>query len=228
MIVYDLKIIFIHIPKTGGTSIGNIFHPNIQIKQNSHSYEDYIKSNKQEHYAEHTTYSEYQDILKSQNLDISHYFTFSFVRNPYSRLVSLWKYWSLRKIGAKQILPKNNKLLNFLNTSGTSIKEFENFVYHLHSQKNKIFLFGNLQSAFITPKQANFIGRFENIIQDMTTLLRLVSDYTNIDMTNATIPRLNQTSNSVTEYLKFISSTETKNQIYEIYESDFSIFNYKY
>jgi hypothetical protein len=228
MIVYDLNIIFIHIPKTGGTSIGNILHPDIKIINSNHSYKDYTESNGVQHHAEHLTYMDYKNILANKNLNISDYFIFSFVRNPYSRIVSLWKYWSKRKSNAIKLLPKNNKLLNFLKSSGSSIKEFENFVYHLHSQKNKIFLFGNLQNNFVKPDQVNFLGKFENIEQDIKTLLELVSVHANIDITKKNIQHLNRTSNTNTEYLNFISSTATRDQIYEIYESDFTIFDYKY
>lgn len=88
-------------------------------------------------------------------------------------------------------------------------------------------MFGNLQSSYIMPDNANFIGSFENINADWHKLLILLSEHTNIDMTHMQIPYLNPTSQDTNEYLKYIHSHKIKAYIYDIYQKDFEIFQYQ-
>lgn len=74
MIDHNSKFIFIHIPRTGGTSIEGAF--NIEM-----SYNDYSEK--------HLKASETKQLISDKIWD--DYFKFSIVRNPYSRLVSCWK-----------------------------------------------------------------------------------------------------------------------------------------
>jgi len=71
------KIIFIHIPKTAGTSIGKFFDIDYEKK--------YINSHK----FKHNTFIEYANILKD---NLNNYKIFSIVRNPYDRIFSYYKY----------------------------------------------------------------------------------------------------------------------------------------
>ena len=75
MIDHDKKFIFVHIPKTGGSSIEAIFHPSI-ITEN-----DICKDIK----GKHNTLS---NIIKNESLDVLDYFKFSFVRNPWAKILS--------------------------------------------------------------------------------------------------------------------------------------------
>ena len=80
MILDDHKILFIHIPRTGGTSVEKFFefktHDNLLSTQSS------IRN------AQHLTLKEY-----TQEIDIEKYFKFTIVRNPWDRLLS-WYLWS--------------------------------------------------------------------------------------------------------------------------------------
>lgn len=76
------KIIFIHIPKTGGESIADYFFgKKLLFKQGKH------------HDIEH-----YLDTLGD---DISQYYVFSIVRHPYKRMLSYYTYlkYTLKSIG---------------------------------------------------------------------------------------------------------------------------------
>ena len=70
MICEYKKFIFIHIPKTAGTSIRNIIQPYGISYINGHA---------------HTCIKDVQ-----AEKDLSSYFKFTFVRNPWDRFVSLW------------------------------------------------------------------------------------------------------------------------------------------
>lgn len=71
MISREHKFIFIHIPKTGGTSIEQALKAKVKGA------------------SKHRTVTDYENQLKS---DIEKYFLFSVIRNPWDKLVSYWKY----------------------------------------------------------------------------------------------------------------------------------------
>ena len=74
MISHKHKAIFLHIPRTGGTSIEALLEPEIQ-KGNI------VCDVNEKHYTWHQAKEKYKDYWKD-------YFKFSFVRNPFDRVVS--------------------------------------------------------------------------------------------------------------------------------------------
>jgi len=75
MISHDYKFLFIHIPRTGGSSIESQFN----YKENK----DYTLSTK------HWTLSDWKKTLDRESFD--NYFKFSFVRNPWDFTISKYK-----------------------------------------------------------------------------------------------------------------------------------------
>jgi hypothetical protein len=92
MILHDKKIIFIHIPKTGGTSIENFFNGSLIHFDDldTDRYIGFCKKRKQ--WLQHSSFPEIKRHYK-QNKDLSKYLSFAFVRNPWDRAVSSWL-WS--------------------------------------------------------------------------------------------------------------------------------------
>ena len=97
MILFKKKIIFVHIPRCGGTSIEQSLYFNENKK-----YFDVKKTNKQKLYMgfedkysnkyqldglQHLTIS---NIKKIYPIEYEKFYTFSFVRNPFSRAASLY------------------------------------------------------------------------------------------------------------------------------------------
>jgi len=81
-IIHDHKIIFIHIPKTGGTSIESCFNMKMLNKKNM-----YGTYNKQEF-----THFTAKDIKASIDENIwKEYTKFTIIRNPYDKMISEWK-----------------------------------------------------------------------------------------------------------------------------------------
>lgn len=89
----DKKIIFLHIPKTGGTMVKNI----LKIRFLSSS-DPSIRPSPQ-----HLTCELLKDRLGQKKYD--QYYKFTFIRNPWARLLSSY-FW-------RQTLPKKRKVLHF-------------------------------------------------------------------------------------------------------------------
>tara|TARA_R110000824_G_scaffold286698_4_gene474838 strand:+ start:2469 stop:3206 length:738 start_codon:yes stop_codon:yes gene_type:complete len=79
MIVEDFKLLFVHIPRTGGSSVEKFFNYECDKKWRSHN-------------AQHCTLEEYSD-----GYDLDDYFKFTIVRNPWDRLLS-WYLWSYAEL----------------------------------------------------------------------------------------------------------------------------------
>ena len=96
----EYKIIFLHVPKTGGTTIESLL--GITELENLCSYRwnteqfDFIEKHKHlsDSYNIHYEPQHYTiDIIKALVPDYSTYFKFVFVRNPYTRILSEY-FWS--------------------------------------------------------------------------------------------------------------------------------------
>lgn len=132
MIDHDTKCIFVHIPKTGGTSIEEAF---------GYSYSDLM-------YEKHLTPEEYvsefgQDIWDS-------YFKFTFVRNPWDRMVSWLSYMQQISLSKDPNLTMECMLQ----------KEDE---WHIYGRQQKWL---NVDY--------DFVGFFENLNEDFDTVCKLI------------------------------------------------------
>jgi hypothetical protein len=97
MIFHDKKLIYIHVPKTGGTSIENYLNGSV-VDSN------YLDRDKCSGYCperhcwlQHLPMSEMLSNNGYCGQDLKSYFSFGFVRNPYDRVVSSWL-WSKAQI----------------------------------------------------------------------------------------------------------------------------------
>lgn len=186
------KIIFIHIPKAAGTSIANEIFCNKQPG--------------------HFMWSDYKLIDKSKYRE---YFKFSFVRNPYDRLVSAYFY--LRQGGGN----KFDK--GFSNEYLSELDTFEKFVYKFKDEpKIKEWVHFVPQSKFIMDGKTccvDFLGRFEHIVEDMNTL----RDILKIPQKNSLVVNNSSVRKEYCEYY----TKETRDIVFEIYKEDFLNFNYE-
>lgn len=140
MISHTHKFIFIHIPKTGGTSIEKVLS---RYQTNNES-------------RLHIPLGYYDDSLYRD------YYKFAFVRNPWEKLVS--QYFFTQKLKEKRGLPPYNKSFKefILEITGWS-KGFVNFKNY-KPWKNPWqlpWIYDNNNNVGI-----DFIGRFENLQQD--------------------------------------------------------------
>ena len=143
-------------------------------------------------------------------------YTFCFVRNPYARAVSLWKYYLLPQIRPIDI---QNKM-----------RTFKNFCRHINGYIEPIGLYNskelslcNPQSQWITREDGSFyvdfIGRLESIQEDFDILAR------NLGASYSTrIMRFNRSKHR--PYLDYYDG-ESLTIINKLYQIDFENFGYK-
>lgn len=148
MILPNKKIIFVHVPKTGGTSIEHYLWYNLGLDKQYGKFFFYKKFFPSEHAHDPIQRYKYDD----------NYFKFGFVRNPYSRLISHYafhqEYWSHRKYrSANDLLLKLRDFSHQRNPHPNTNKHYYTQYYFLN-------------------KDMDFIGRYENLHKDFSKALR--------------------------------------------------------
>jgi chondroitin 4-sulfotransferase 11 len=180
MISYSHKFLFIQIPKTATSSIHGSLARYMKY--------DYSKIGR------HSKYSEAAEFYpESKN-----YFKFSFVRNPWDRMLSFYLFKKTNRAHIK--IPDDLSLKDFLLTSAGQIK------FNQHSYIE----------SFDT---SSFIGRFENLQQDFD----IICD--KIGIPQRELQYANKSShNHYTEYY----DNETRRLVSEKFARDIDYFGYKF
>lgn len=199
---FGKKILFIHIPKTGGTAIEEMFcrYTNNAMFVWPKYYENNIwgKNNGLEY--QHLSAKQIFDEFKILNInDID--FIFTVVRNPYDRFAS--------EVNWKDRLSKNTDKKHAIQNCFDDIETNPKYCHNL-SQLN--FLEGYIDKI----KIYKYEDSFEQIIKDIKILCNL--------QIKIKIENINVTKNKVITKDDF--GHEEKNKIISIYKDDFLFFNY--
>lgn len=134
------RVIFIHVPKCAGTSM-----------------ESYLKDF--EFYIEGGYHATHREFL--QNNKYKNYYKFSFVRNPYDKMVSEFKWFTDQSNEWNTpYCKKYYKDVDFKTFVNKFITSHPGDRYHLYSQ----------YSILRPLKGINFIGRFESLQEDFNTV----------------------------------------------------------
>ena len=187
---YKTKTIFIHIPKTAGTSL--------------------VRSIYSKPPEGHRTAAFLRSIFKDR---FTEYFKFCFVRNPYDRLYSSYKFLERGGVNIHDANAFQKHLIRY--------KDFEDFVLHglSYNLLDEIIHF-TPQTIFICDQKdvilVDFIGRFENLEEDFMKL----ADKLSLDIA---LPHLNST-NKIS--YRDIYTNEMMIKVKEIYKRDFDILGY--
>ncbi len=186
------KCIFIHIPKTAGISISKALFGNRSGGHKSTRF--------------------YKQIFGV--FIFNSYFKFSFVRNPYSRLVSAYNF--LMKGG---FCKKHKK---WVEENISNYESFHDFVTMWLNEEN----INNIshfrpQFNYVCDKndkvEIDFIGRFENLEEDFQKVCRILDIDTEL-------PHIN--SSNTTQHWKTFYNNETLKIVERVYKKDFDIFGY--
>lgn len=196
MISHDLKCVFIHIPKCAGTSV----YKSLGL--------DFLGSG-------HAPASKHSDFLEQG------YFSFSFVRNPWDRISSCYRYFQSLKPGVRWY--RANQTISDL-ASSVSFNEFVNYVPDF--QKMMIREKGSVRSgvhfqpfSYFLDTSIDFVGKVENINHDYMSIR------SRLNLPLKQIPKINSTKNQ--DY-KELYNEELRNIVYNIYKEDIEKYNYEF
>lgn len=198
MISHSQKFIFIRTAKTASTSVLKILN---QYKIKNIEIKDY------EYDPNHLSSKHIKECVG--NKIFYSYFKFSFVRNPFSRIVSMWM---MNKVYHKETP-------NFRNY----VKSIPNLEWMPkqgnHSRSPREVWLKKYSSMYDYTKECDFIGKLENLQQDFN----IICD--KIGIPQQVIPHENATKHkSYTEYY----DEETKSIVAEKYAKDIEYFDYEF
>ena len=191
MINHEHKFIFIHVPKTGGTSIESFFGG---CKEYSH---DDLKTH----------------IKKHKNT--KKYFKFGFVRNPWDRMVSEYKWLTNTNLKVP-----GEKAKQFWRTK--TFKEFCTLFFE--PKYNKLADNNHVlpQLDFFNPVDSmNFIGRFESFQKDFDIVSK------KFGIKDSKLENRMKVKKDSEHYSKYYDN-ETRKIVEEKYKKDIDFFGYKF
>lgn len=189
MISDKYKAVFIHIPKCGGTSMERYLQ----------DFEFFVRGRN------HGTHTE---VLKEDKY--KNYYKFAFVRNPFDKIVSEYK-WFTNSTYKFPIKPVKEFY------SGMSFKSFvKNFLNSSYGDHFHRFSYMQILKPL---EQMNFIGRFENFQKDFDLVCQ-----------NIGIPQGELTHAYKTKHKNYIEyyDDETREIVAERYAKDIEHFGYKF
>lgn len=206
-IFYNPKIIFIHIPRTGGTAFL------AKIGETNSRFPDYTPSNSSHynHPFTHKTYLHYKKDLKEK---INDYKLMTIVRNPYERMVS---YYKMHLIGTNLLqIQRQNKFDSY-------DKEYNFYLKKMFIEK-KFTLIENVSSLIIPEichlTQTDYLINEDNVIEKKIEVYKLEDFKKNL-------PEINITKFDV-DFKLFYKSKENIEIIKNYFYNDFINFNYSF
>lgn len=212
MISHKHKCIFIHIPKTAGTSINTYFHPGVIFKTVPPDYERLFGwCPKRQIHLQHATSNQLLELELVSEQVWNDYFKFTFVRNPWDRAYSDY-IWIQKFAGVKGsfkcYINKTNEFEFVLN----DISSHHYLGDHLIPQTDFFDFNGNYK--------LDFIARFENFDEDINSIIKKLG----ID-----IPFTNHENkgNRLKKYSDFYTNS-MKKWVDKKFKKDIELLDYKF
>lgn len=210
MLSHHHKTLFIHIPKTAGQSIETLFLDDLGLQWSERApllLRPNPNANLGPPRLAHLTITEYLTCGYISRTTFDHYFKFCFVRNPWDRALSMYKY-----------------LTNKAET-------FESFLSnHLGNPNSKLAYFFKPQTHYaLDPNKrvkVDFIGKFETLQEDLDPIIRRLHLDAELKHINASREAPNKT-NTHSTYRDFFCQ-KTRKIIERFYASDIKAFNYEF
>lgn len=207
------KFIFIHIPKVAGTSIEK--HLGIYSKDNKYATKlgfGKFKTDNEVYSLQHVSLEQLLELNLLTQYEVDHFFKFSFVRNPWDRAVSGYK-WQ------KRVLKKKNSFREYL------------LLCNKHSKINKDKKLINLENCHFVPQSwyifdkndcllVDFVGKYEQLQVDMNFVL----DKLNIEIRELS----NENKGSSLPYFFYYFDIRNIFLVKKIYYEDIVNFNYRF
>jgi len=201
----DINLLFIHVPKTGGSSLDTYFSSKFNIPLNNKSLFHFIKDKqllneniKIKSSLQHITYNQIVKYSKIFNIDFDNIKIITIVRNPYERFVSDLFYFSL------------------ITTDSTKEAVFD--ILHNYLISDKYDNHNIPQHTFITNDKGEIIENIHILKTESLTNEMKVLGYIDFNIyDNVNINKVN--------YYNYLNN-ESIEIINKFYHLDFILFNY--
>ncbi len=208
MISEKHKCIFIHIPKTAGTTVEKLIWPNEEARTEEELWMGFVKDQHNKYHTgglQHLMARYVREEVGDKKFNA--FYKFSVVRNPWDKTVSQFRYMKQRP-----------DLRSFLGMHRfTSFKKYLKLIQkvdHVHWLPQVKFLF-DLNGELLVDKVLSF-ENFESEIKEVLGRLKLEIK---------SIPHLNRSKRR--DYKSYYSNV-TKEMVEEFYKDDIKKFNYKF
>lgn len=189
-----MKMIYKHIPRTAGTSLKEILPDGTFIL--GHNY-----------------YDEGYKHLYHHRIPFMKRFVFSFVRNPYDRVVSAFHYLNAGGNNPKDEIVRDIYLSQYNGDFDYFVEYgFPKVLDQIHFMPQYSWIFYNYINI------CNYVGKFETINEDIKELSKF------IDFKSDSLPDINKSEH---KHYKDYYTVATKKIIYEYYRTDFELFGYE-
>lgn len=213
MIFHDYKLIFIHIPKTGGSSVEHALAGSLGMNLDVTESDENIFTGwdeKNHIWRQHATIEELTNLYQGS---LEGYTSVSFVRNVWSRAVSdfLWL--------SQDLKISDGEFVQYLTGSG----KFEEALDVDNKQPSRRYDHVRSQSDFITVDDdlcVDYVGGFETILQDFEVLCEMIG------VSDIELPHLKK-SKYDKPYIDYYDE-ETIALVAEKYKKDISIFKHEF
>ena len=207
MICRDYNCLFVHIPKTGGQSIEQFFMNLLHLdwdkdRTTLHLQRNDDKAHGTEKLA-HLSAAEYVDCGYVSRQEFSEFFKFSFVRNPWSRILSEYRYRNYF-----HHLSFRDFVLNKMPKPGWNDK-------HRHVMPQYDMLYDQQGNLLV-----DFVGRFETLQQDFDRVCE------HLGITDSLLPHRNRSDKKsrdlkrkIRNYL-FMNGENQRRGVTEFYDDE--------
>ena len=201
MISHKHKFIYIHIPKCGGCSL-----------------KDYLEEHCTDE-LKNTQHDSLKDVLKDNPKKIQDYYKFTFVRNPWDRIVSLYYFW-FNQTESSIFYQWDFKQADFIKNNNLSFHDFvkiinsNDTVFHDKPHLNPYIGF-----FMEDPSSFDFIGKIENYQKDFEIICDKIS------ITKERIPHVNVSKHK--HYIEYYDN-ETRQIVADKYAKDIEYFGYEF
>lgn len=209
IISHKYKFIFIHVPKTGGTSVEKTLAPILGKDDSLVTIDSSFRMTVDPRYPKLTKHSQLLDIKSAVSADIwRSYFKFAFVRNPWDLMVSWYAF--RQRDGLQNQEHPDHKLF----TGGVSFPKFLQSAKRLLSECQTDYIFDKSNAQAL-----NFVGKFENITHDFRHVCQAIG------LESIELPTLNASRHA--HYSAYYNENTSK-IVEEAFKKTIKHFNYKF
>lgn len=221
------KCLYIHIPKTAGQSIESVFLERAGLSWEQR-HEMLLMPNsdpdKGPPRLAHLTAQEYLNYGYLTQRELNQLFRFTFVRNPWDRLVSEYRY-KKHKFSFKDFV------FNYFPEKGVDDYKGLNGIYR-HVMPQYLFIYDDDGNC-----QVDYIGKFENLKEDFATVSEKICgqklsiphrNKTPSSMYNVLAKQLNFSRKETECNYQTFYDDESREFVAEFYHQDIKLFNYSF